>query len=828
MAGKYVARQTYKGGVSFKTYLDQTVRPSVNETKDWVSVDGMPSKLMVTNQTGDFESIDSWRAGIHFKELSPQFKNDSHKFVTKSSPTVLGMVQVSLVEWLPALYACFGEETYSGVKYKDVVIPLAVPKDAKNEHSKALSVIYNLALAWITDYQFGLARSHAHCTNMYMSAIHSIIIQLLPKVKSNAAVVSAVSTSSPSPIHTDSPPATTEWEEVEPRLYRNLIQHLFRLIQVTKHYMSLYPESRGPMMALVDDTLASDMTQRCLALEMFPHINTTQSQRWHPFELRERWLSVVQMTLQRWQRHPPVNKTFVSHLPHGMFSCLIVIPHICHYAIQQTIDTKNVDSDVMVNRCYDSIVQDCASITSKMDLVTVGQTLKLLNQSSLQIAAVVMDRLLQRPQVGLTSDLTRSFRFYQHCTNTNTHNSSSTSSLASKETDSTNRSQQQNWVELGLMPVIPLPFLVMTDQVSAKRHMTMPPRVCPIYGKKIDHDLVTTASTITATTTKTVCPIYGKKFDDGLATTASTTTATTTKTMKATLNDQKDVTLATTKTSSLSSVSQKDVKTVDDDHGFSTDSNVNVEGIKIETANPAEWSGYRLSESGMYEMQTVLTGGSRYGSGDTRDQTNVANMRFTVGNALSGYDIFPTGMAGFSSAGMRYDPHRRQYIDTHKPMQLSKPFRMEYKIGQSFTLYGSSSDKHVDTNVWYQQLIPNDSMVLIGFKYCHLHIRKISSSVVIDQPVASGPFGEMMKNLRASTMEIGKDKGTTTTSKDADETTTTIKDADYHHDQRSDKTISKSTGSAIVNVESTTIATGTANPTTADSATTTTINDDEA
>jgi hypothetical protein len=181
-------------------------------------------------------------------------------------------------------------------------------------------------------------------------------------------------------------------------------------------------------------------------------------------------------------------------------------------------------------------------------------------------------------------------------------------------------------------------------------------------------------------------------------------------------------------------------------------------------------------------------------------------MRFTGGNALSGFDIFPTGMAGFSSAGMRYDPHRRQYIDTHKPMQLSKPFRLEYKIGQSFRLYGSSSDKYVDTNVWYQQLIPNDSTVLIGFKYCHLHIRKISSSVVIDQPVPPGPFGEMMKNLLASTMETGKDKGTTTT---------TSKDTD--------KTISKSMGSAVVNVETT----GTTKPTASDSATTTTTTDDD-
>jgi len=159
--------------------------------------------------------------------------------------------------------------------------------------------------------------------------------------------------------------------------------------------------------------------------------------------------------------------------------------------------------------------------------------------------------------------------------------------------------------------------------------------------------------------------------------------------------------------------------------------------VKMETANPSQWSGVNLSVSGVYRIQTKLSGGSQYGKGNSNKKNLVANMRFTAGP-----EIFPPGIAGFSSAGMEYRFDTRKYVDTGKPMDLSQPIylvltetQFELKDAQQKTIYS-------------QKLHGLD--VLVAFTYLHLIVQKLEDGL---PKIEMSPFAKMQNEMASKPIQ---------------------------------------------------------------------------
>ncbi|VBB18219.1 hypothetical protein YASMINEVIRUS_682 [Yasminevirus sp. GU-2018] len=87
-------------------------------------------------------------------------------------------------------------------------------------------------------------------------------------------------------------------------------------------------------------------------------------------------------------------------------------------------------------------------------------------------------------------------------------------------------------------------------------------------------------------------------------------------------------------------------------------------------SEPREWTGLSL-KPGVYRVTAKPVGMAKFGTGNTRDQLNVANFRFTAGtDLLTG--LYP----GYSSAGIYWNPATRSFTEArdHSAIDPSKPF----------------------------------------------------------------------------------------------------------------------------------------------------------
>lgn len=662
MAGKYVNQEYRKGDMSFASYFSHVVEPSVNDKK-WMSP--LPQKeVMVRGQDGKMKMVESWRAGVCFASLSKTFE-EKGKTV---SPTVLGTALPNLVEWLPAMSCSFKHELYEGLTGKEVTIPLSLPCQVDDD--RTMAVINNTAIAWITNYAFAVNPTYSHTCNMYMSAIHSILVTLMNK-------------------------ETTEEQ------YKQQLSLLLMLLAVAKSFFQRYKESRGPISALVDDTKASDMTQRCVAFEIHMLLqneegsqtdDTEEDNIWDTNALKERQLSVFQTALYRWYKRPPSNKNFVTNLPTGIFSCLIVIPIICRYGFRDRSSPNDV------NLCYAEIVKSTTDIIASSDSKTVDN-----------LQTVVTHRLLKK--MGVNKSEAIATAFYKYATE--------------------NFTESSNFRELGLIDSVAFPFNVDVSAVLIKGSSTIPVRVVAINDKSVvdGKSGVDDKSGVDCKSGVNDKSIVDGKFKD---------TMTTAPTAVSDVDCQPGLMVDNKTTSDVKSpVVTSDIADV---KSTGIVNNVSIVGLKFETANPAQWSGIRLLEKGKYQIRSILCGGASYGKGNTNRQNLQAVVRFTLGP-----EIFPPGIRGFSSAGMEYNPKFKKFVDTGKPLDLTKPVLLTIDETK-FT---------IGDNVYVQKL--EQYSLLIAFQYCHLKINKLPTVVEQPnqkQPSPSGPFGKMVQTL--SSLDLKK------------------------------------------------------------------------
>ena len=709
MASKYMPKKEQAGGVGFREWVLGNLHPSLT-VGQWIvrSTQTADGKIQVRGADGHPKIVSTFEAGIHFggpwtKPFTPGPKGAGGGAgaagpagqVTRASDTVLGQARLALVEFGAAEAACFGYAgcpEYYGVATTDVVIPLGIPQSAL-----AKNVVGNIASAWVTAYKFGI-ECNQQC-NLYLSAIHSVLVQLLN-------------------------------DKLCQEEYDGLVRIAILLIAVTKDFFLAFPEHAGPLDALCQDVKAVDMTQRCLAL-LLPKLGDRDSveakgggngggangvKPWAAMnarEMTESWLEMLSTALGRWRTRLPkdAQNSFLSSPPRGVFNCMIVIPTICEYALAD--DSKRVHDP---KGCSEAIKTRLTNITEGIDPV---------KQKPLEIEQVVMQRILGATRLPMKHG--RSGTILIDVSQDIAHAFYRQSVSGNKRPGS-----EMNYVELKILPPVKLPFELVADETLLLRGK-------PLVRPRLSIPDAAAAAAVGEGEPEPAPPgkIDDKESQPGAASAAASSP------MDWTPGAASAAAAAASSPSDMDWTSTAAAVAGDQKSSKSSPSLANS-AIVVRTSNPTEWSAVQLPVKGWYTLETSLCGGATYGVGNTSQQTNVANVRFTVGQ-----DVMPPGIPGYSSAGKRFDPTKRndrggsKGFITAMPIDLKRTLLIEI-TDQKFALQYADrrSDGAGGSGVIYTQSTQGLSF-LIGFQYCHLLVTRLPG----EPKVKMNPLASMMQSL---------------------------------------------------------------------------------
>jgi hypothetical protein len=285
MAGKYTTRKEHQGGITIDEWVKKVAMKSVTDHQ-WRGKETMIDAWDM--KTSKFVLTPWYKCGVCFERLAPQFDGSKKRDSKESTPTILGQLSsLHPVVWNPL-----------NTDWSTITIPFGCPKfynyvrkegekESTTESSiQAITTIESYAVMWITANKMGVEMNPRHVCSMLLSALHSMLNLMLTADQDSSRKLAF--------------------------LIRNLTGTAVNYFQ--------NPQVAAPLEALMEDTEASDMTQRSIALFLSPRFISNR-------ERHEILLSILEISLLRWHKHiNPKVDNFLTKIPKGIFNILVFYP----------------------------------------------------------------------------------------------------------------------------------------------------------------------------------------------------------------------------------------------------------------------------------------------------------------------------------------------------------------------------------------------------------------------------------------------------------------------------------------------------------------------
>jgi len=302
MAGRYVVREAFSGGMPIQEWNDKYVKPYV-EGPDaallWHTshLDHLLGRLhpdfkdQQEKTLTEKEKINVWdveakihvwvlphQVAIRFTKLEPQYNDFALRNDLKITPTVLGTeMEPQLIKW----------QSYLGSSMVPFDVPLAVPKRPTQEGVVPFSDAHSAAWIWVNYaklwlYHAGgldnLAPNHKHICVLIMNALHSIGVQFFGEKTKSQKECAAMG-------------------------------GFFRLMYASASvWFNIHPEILGPFEALLSDAQPTDNLERSIATLLHPSILSLQlgEKKISEQERCLRMETLIRSILLRWYKNTHV------------------------------------------------------------------------------------------------------------------------------------------------------------------------------------------------------------------------------------------------------------------------------------------------------------------------------------------------------------------------------------------------------------------------------------------------------------------------------------------------------------------------------------------